>query len=465
MPDYRGNYCGPWWSDGKWQESVIGKSAALSDFDATCKEHDASYALHEDLKAADYRFFRANFGVGVVRTVAGLAVGLQGLLRPGDIMSKSSKKSNLRGSQATKNTSRPSKASATQRRPSSIVTSVPAAYGYSLQLRKPVITRNSNVSRIVGSDFAGTVYGVATSSYAPAATVPLNPAYYVGAMLGSLSRAYEKFRFVRAVVQYIPSVPTSAQGQVVMTSTRSIKEPFLDGSSASFLGRALSTGNAVATPVWREESITLEMSPEWLLVDPLIDADLDDCIAQEVQVYAFGTTTAAIGILLLHYEIEFTEPLYTFHSSSIPVPIGIGTLATFLDNTSVNAVNDAIGLTTTTVLSLGFGSIYRMVFRQAASTLPTGVLVWSAAAKVATTNAININTIATATTAISMVEGTTLYGVLNGSDMVLYSNYDGAMGGATGGALLYNTATTAAGTWSFLLTAVRLGAPLLLTNQ
>jgi len=80
---FDGNYCGPGWSAGEFQDSVCSTVPARSEFDMTCKEHDCSYATPgSDLKAADEKFARANFGMGAKRTAAALAVGAQGMFRP-----------------------------------------------------------------------------------------------------------------------------------------------------------------------------------------------------------------------------------------------------------------------------------------------------------------------------------------------------------------------------------------------
>lgn len=82
---YHGNYCGPNWSAGKYQGSVAGSSVpAVDEFDQTCLEHDASYFYGKGLKEADYKFFKQNIGRGVKRSIAALAVGLQGYLRKED---------------------------------------------------------------------------------------------------------------------------------------------------------------------------------------------------------------------------------------------------------------------------------------------------------------------------------------------------------------------------------------------
>jgi len=80
---YHGNYVGPGWSGGRYQSSVArSKVKPIDEFDETGRQHDRAYALKNDLKVADYKFYRQNIGRGVKRTVAALAVGAQGFLRP-----------------------------------------------------------------------------------------------------------------------------------------------------------------------------------------------------------------------------------------------------------------------------------------------------------------------------------------------------------------------------------------------
>lgn len=80
---YHGNYVGPGWSAGKFQDSVAHSAVQpIDDFDATAMEHDRAYALGHNLKDADYKFYKANFGKGPKRTAAAIAVGVQGYFRP-----------------------------------------------------------------------------------------------------------------------------------------------------------------------------------------------------------------------------------------------------------------------------------------------------------------------------------------------------------------------------------------------
>lgn len=72
-----GGYCGPWWSDYQVQGSVAGYGPARSEFDQTCKDHDAAYArarTPQDFEEADRRFYQANYGKSTIRSAAATAV-------------------------------------------------------------------------------------------------------------------------------------------------------------------------------------------------------------------------------------------------------------------------------------------------------------------------------------------------------------------------------------------------------
>lgn len=460
---YHGNYCGSYWSAGKHQPSVIDDSVpAVDKFDHSCKDHDGVYASDGDLIEADYKFFRQNFLKGTKETPAALAVGAQYLARRifginnkvvdehASTNQKMKKTSNLRGAQAR----------------GAALHTVPASYGFSLKLAPTTISRKGQSAVASGSDFAGSVSVVNSSNYVPAATVPINPAYFQNAMLGSLSRTYERFRFVKAVLEYIPQAPTSSQGQVIMLVSQSIKTPFLDGGSSSFLSRALSQGNAVATPIWREEMIDIPCNAEWSLTNPLMDGDLDDSIAAEIQVYATSAATFTAGILLLHYTIEFKNPIYTLHPLLIPIPYGLTVPLNFVDDSAISPANDAVRLTSTISGTAGIadGAVFRVVMRLDASTAPAGCS-FASGFKVSQSQAASTTLTLVSTQAISISNGTVFYLNLQNNVFGVYCSYDDAVIGSAKGALVYTNATTAVGTWSFGTTLVRMGNTTITQSQ
>jgi len=77
--DFTTNYCGPYWSDGKFQPSVAeGESSPVSDVDAACQIHDRDYALAEGavdmLRQADTDFWNATRSLGAKGRLYGGAV-------------------------------------------------------------------------------------------------------------------------------------------------------------------------------------------------------------------------------------------------------------------------------------------------------------------------------------------------------------------------------------------------------
>lgn len=456
---FHGNYCGPNWSNGIAQPSVVGDVPAVDEFDNSCRLHDAAYANDADLLHADLHFATTNFGRGAKETVAAVAVGVQAAFRAIDKFYPRIYKDTTMRNQSLRGSAKAGKTSA------SGLSTVPAAYGYTLRMAEPKVVRKGDIATISGSDFASSVFTANSSNYEPAASVCITPAYFQNAMLGSLARTYEKFRVKKAVLEYIPAVPTSTQGQIIMTSTSTVKEPFIQGNSSTFLSRALSQGNAVASPIWKETYIEIPSSNEWSIVDLLLDSDLDDCIPHEVQVYATCEATLTAGILVLHYEMEFKDPLYVFHPTLIPVPKGNGTLVTFVDNSAVNLVNDAIRLTGASIpFTETPGSVFRLIFQQARSTLPGAVTTWDSLAKLVSTGALTTSAAGSGTTNIGMVTGTVLYGLLD-SDLILYASYDEATNGGINGAACYRTATTSVGTYSFIVEQVRMGGSTRITTQ
>lgn len=469
---YHGNYCGPYWSAGEAQPSVVSDVPAIDEFDETCKVHDAVYAVNGDLSRADHDFYASNVGHGFKRSVAALAVKMQQLvlgqsrnknLDKDSTMTKKTTK-NLRGSNATQSAPMMRKQS---KQPQINLSAVPAAYGYSLKMQPPRVVRKGDQASIVGSDFASVLRISNSANYEPSASVFVNPIYFQSSMLGSLARTYEKFRVRSCALQYIPSVPTNTPGQLVMCSTSTVKEPFIAGTASTFLARALSQHNAVATPLWKEAIIEHSGGPEWYTVDALIDGDLDDAIAQEFQCYTLGANAQDAGILILHYELEFKEPLYTYHPTLIPVPIGNGSFITAVDDSAVNAVNDSIRLVnmSPSLAPAGNGSIFRLVFQAGVSTAPIGPANWAAVAQMTYTSATTTSTGFVGSSAVSLVTGTTFYGLWDGFALTLYGSLETAQSGGNNGNLVYRAATTAVGTWTFVGQLVRINPLSAITTQ
>jgi len=468
---YHGNYCGPGWSNGEYQSSVLGDKPAIDDFDVTCRLHDAAYALGMDLNEADDVFVRSNQFKGAKRSVAAAAVALQRQLRAFDSFNNppnsrtimpnknTPKKGNLRGANM------PSKPNGNSTQPNRITQSnIPAASGYQLGQFKPITRRNGNTITVSGREFGCTVNVVNNSAFGASGMCPLTPALFQSAVLGAHAKCHEKYRFRSIIARYIPAVPTSAQGQVMMLSSKNMNMPFINSATSSFLARGLTQSNAILTPIWQAATTEITCDNTWRNVDFISETDFDDNIMEEIQVYGWSDTTLIAGSLLIDYVVEFMDPVYQPHSSSIPDSLGPCTFVQCVDDSAVNAISDAIVLNQTTLTGYNNGTVFRMVFRQTNSSFPTGATSWASVSKVTVASALTSTTVGVTASAITLAEGTTLFGLVRDTSLVLYSSLPNAKTGATG-QLVYATATTATGYWNFMAHIVSIGASLIGTTQ
>ena len=458
---FHGNYCGPNWSDGKVQPSVCGTTTPIDEFDDTCRIHDCVYANGGDLDQADWDFFTSNFGKSLDRTVAALAVATQPFAR-NNITNMKIKNKNLRGSNA-KASIKLNKPLST---PNNIVTSnVPSASGTVLSGFAPAVSRTNGIVSLTGREYGATVNVVNSSNFGCAAVIPLSPAYFQSAMLGMHAKAHELFRIKSIVVHYIPAVPTTTQGQVLILSNNSVKEPFLNGGASNFLARSMTQSNAALGPLWQRFSTKIDVTPEWRKVDAFVAPDIDDDIAAEVQVYGWSDATLIAGSLLIDYTIEFKEPVYQPHQNIIPDSLRPCSFLAAQDNSAVNAIGDAITLTQATLSTYSPGYVFKMIFRQSASTLPGGPASWGAVGR-STTNMITSTSAAgTNSTNISFAEGTVFYGLVTTNGITLYASLETAIAGSFSGLINYQSATTSVGTYAFMCYLVNASPAVQITVQ
>ncbi len=465
------SWCGPYWSDGRFQESRRGYAPAASEFDETCRQHDFAYADGGDLRSADLLFARENIGRGFVRTAAGLAVGLQGVLRSVDKriptktefqeeMVNDSTNKRLRG--AVQGAPQPSTGLTTKHG------NAPVAMGTIIRQQPPKLVRRRDGATLVGTDFLDPVEGLGVSDFGIGKSALLSPAYFVGTFLGNLARSFEKYRWKRLRVHYVPKVSTATAGQIILSSSRSVSEPVLNPTSGTFLQRAMSQGNASMGPLWMENWIDIDPSDDWKLIDPASTADPDDAIAEELQVFTQTSVAGQVGYLYVSYEIEFMSTMFTPHSTSIPIYTGPGLRCTLTDATGTNAVNDDVVFVDPTnalnLASVANGTIFRAVLDAAGSAAGTGSTLANYANTI-TAYRTSTTSQTSSTTGIPFVGGLTLYLVVVGTSLYPYTSIEGATNGNGTGELFIRTATTAAGTFVFDVALIRHGVAVLPTTQ
>lgn len=473
-----GNYCGPYWSDGKFQSSVVGTREPIDELDETCMRHDAAYATNQNLETADFKFFNENFGRGTRRSIYGGLVGLQGLIRRGVRLAPNIfyPQVNMSQNPTVKRALPSAKMKTTKAIPRTpaktqgmSVVPVAASYGTVIRSVKPVIKRTTNGATFVGRDFLGTVEGAGTSTFGLGKSALLSPAYIQSAMLGNLSRSFEKYRFNRLRVHYVPKVGTNAVGQLVMCSQHSVSEPGLQPESASFLNRAMTQGNAVLSPLWMDCFIDIDCSDGFKLVDPATTSDPDDAIHEELQVYTQVSVSAQVGYLWMEYDITFKDPIYQPHSTLMPIYTGPGARVTFTDTAAVNPNPNMIKWSeATSVLNFTLdpsGTVYRFVIDLTASA-PAGSTTFANLMQSSVFYHTSTSAITVAATSVPIIGGTTFYILrLSSLDYAVYSSLEAAIAGDGSGQMIYRTSTTTAGAYAGDLTLIRYGPSINLQIQ
>jgi hypothetical protein len=476
-----GNFCGPYWSDGQWQESVIPTLPAKDELDATCRVHDEVYARGGDLLDADRTFFRSNFGKGVLRTAFAIPVGIQSVLRASEILPQSrNRESTLTTNQktqshntnmakqmrTTKNRGTPpnptKSAPRAQKKESGLLMSrsfPPTSIGTTIRMGQSTVQRTTDSARLTGKDFVGTVEGNGIGAFGIGKSALLSPAYFSSTVLGNLARSFERYRWNRLRIHYVPKVATTATGQVILCSSRSVSEPNLAGEQGNFLQRAMSQGNAAFSPLWTPSYIDIDCDAGWRLVDPTTTVDLDDNIHEELQVYTQVSAPGQVGYLFAEYDISFKEPIYQPHSTAIPLASGPGQRVTLGDTANTKSPLDALILnpTGTNFNAIATnGTIWRAVFDLQASTVPAG----SSFANGYLTNITYRTTTVLSTSSTQLMPfqgGTTVYFVKNDNFVEVYTSLESAIVGNSSGQLFYNLATTGFGIYVFDIATVRIG--------
>jgi len=474
---YHGNWCGPGWSDGRYVPSTQGFAPAIDEFDETCRQHDFALSGGRSDFKADTSFVSANIGRGPKRTLAAVLVAGRAI---SDQLSTSNKTSdtmtqNLRGSGKNQKSQKANTAHQAQKQGpiskagmKSHSTGAPIAIGTVVRSTPTKHTQIKNGAILSGNDFIASVEGSGNGDFTIGKSAMLSPAYFLSTFLGNMARSFEKYRWKRLRIHYVPRVATTTTGQVVLCSSHSVSLPCLQGEAGTFLQRAMAQGNASLGPLWMENYIDIKCGNEFLMVDPTTTPDLDDAIAEELQVYVQSTVVGQVGYLYADYEIEFKDLTYQPHAVTIPVYTGPGLRARLTDVAAVNAVNDDWNLSdidgTLNVASTGNGTIFRAVFDRSSSTAAAPA-TFSNQLVAGISGRTTTSAFQTDTSNLPLSGGSTFYLVIAGTRLLVYTSLEAAINGNGTGQIFHRTATTSAGNYFFDCAIVRISATSLATVQ
>jgi hypothetical protein len=440
---YHGNYCGPGWSAGKYQNSVVSNVPPSDEFDATCKRHDEAYAKQDDLRKADLAFALSNIGKGLSRTVAGTVVGLQGLTRAGAPASLQMTKKKLRGS-AEKATKKTPKNNAR-------VINPPVANSTILTGFKSVVRPAKDGIRVQGKDlYLSLLAPYNSANFVLAGVSPLNPIWWsAGSSMSQYVAYYEKFKINSMNFEFRTDAPTNQYGTVAMWIDESLRTGTYDKTSGTFLSKVLSTPGSVVGPIW--QSIILRYTPtdkSFRYLNGLSTCPVEQCDYGDFFIVNSGTTLSN-GYVVVNYDITFAHPQYTGFGALLPCRA-----QNFNYYQGSLAANAVVG----NAFKLGgapnqnTGDVTKLYFDLNSTTFPAG----TTAANLIQVSYLDANN-NVYSNGITMKDGMILFALWTGSSWLIYPTYEAACSSSRDRVFTYRTASTGTGLLSFWVQTVYAG--------
>lgn len=495
---YHGNYCGPGWSAGAYQKSVVSDVAAVDAFDQSCKEHDSVYARGGDLMDADLKFAHTNLtSLNPKAMLAGLAVGAQGLgraayraafgsndiqkipneynfsdtdnesipINPGTMTRKNKvaplsptlskkEKQNLRKMIAETKILRDiaikpdlnQKSRYMELKPSLKVAKAPVSIGTTVTSSKPITRSLPNGILVRGREFLCSVYESVNPNFQLGALAPMHPGFYPASTMGQMARTFQRYRFRSLAIHFVTRQPTSATGQIALVYSSQINEPAEDGSKGTFLPRVMTRGKASLGPVWQNHTIEIDCDTTYRLIDPFSQADIAAHIFGEVQCYTLAGVADTAGYLLIDYELELNTTMFAPHSTVLPLTSGPGAQYTVVDVANPVA-QDAVRLALPTAMSqVTNGTIWRCILNADESIIATGTALdnaWWTNIRYLSSTTLDVSSLA----GVKISDGMQLYIVVIGTEGFVYFTLEAAITGDGTGQVFYRTAGTSKSNW------------------
>lgn len=424
---YHGNYCGPNWSAGQHQPSVVGTVPPIDDFDRTCWVHDAAYAVGSDLDLADRTFVADNLAhPNPKRLLAAAAVGGQVLLRSLERLTTFHPSSypmttHLRGARASQ-----AIPAATRAKTPANLTQVAAPAALGSQIRGGAATTRSKGATNIVLDVSVCV-GKPSSALQTAVPELLAVQYLMPVNLGNdevqnMTRVYQHYRITRATAHYRPFQGTSAGGEAILVSNDDPNyRPVNTTGNAAFYQRALSSKHSVLTPLWCPVTMDLAVDKRWKVCDNSNSTTIEEFCSGVFFFYSDGTANIP-GYLMVDLTIEFeglrfnSRNLISGSFQGLGVRQSTQVLATVL---GADIVLTGAGYTT--------GDLYSVVLSTTNATLGAGL----------TASTMFTISSGAGTIPFTITGSTTIYGRASSSTaLTLYTTYDAAIGGDTSDKLI-----------------------------
>lgn len=304
-----GVYCGPYWSNGKFQKSVVGTLESLDDLDECCKQHDAGIARGSI--GADDTFISCAGATGAVGKIFGLGVRLFG---PESVLLGTNDRANTLGGEAnlvaTENMPRLRKVKTDQTkskqqgsRPQTTVVA-PVGVATIKSTPAPKIAHVKNGMVVSHRTFIGAVSG--STNYSVSGW-NCNPGLLSSFPWASrLATRFEKYRFKRLKYEYVSVVNTSTSGVVTMSFDFDPVDPL---PATKYI--QAETVPCKESNVWVTFGMAVAVDSNWSFIRQGVVQNTD-LKTYDKGIFMVGTeycpSSATIGELYVDYELELMHP-------------------------------------------------------------------------------------------------------------------------------------------------------------
>lgn len=166
--------------------------------------------------------------------------------------------------------------------------------------KQPRMTTAGGISTVTGSEIVGNVNSMGG---AVVAVVDTDPALLTGSWLNRQATLYNHYRYTRCCLRYVPFVPTSQMGRLIMSWCGDFGQTVT--ANATYVSQF---ANAVEVPIWREASCNFVMprTPEFTYTSNGTENEAQSPGKFVVYTdYGTGSTNVAMGSLYLEYTVQF----------------------------------------------------------------------------------------------------------------------------------------------------------------
>jgi len=309
----------------------------------------------------------------------------------------------------------------------STITTAPVAIGNSVTGASKRIVKSGNNVVIYGRDFMFSPVGTSAQilGWCLVGGTPLTPACFADSVLANYQRMYMKFRFKSFVAHYITSSPTSASGDVMFYYSKDRTSVFLNQTSNQLLPFVFSDKNTVLGPQWVNHSARFDISGGWKLTDYGMHDGIEEYADGDMYLLSKTTTADSPGYVIFDYVVEFAEENLQPRLLSFPIPriqwrctsMGINNTSVTKGTTAFNCTLRGVDVTGANAQSVGWvtGDVYKVIIDI------TNSLLLNTFTNCDASNLMEFETVNTETS-LTLTDGFTCYGVIAGSNMILYQN-------------------------------------------